>query len=167
MKTQKHLPIFGVGPIYVLTIAVLTFAAYRMRNLAALSSGRIDVLRKPLLILGIVLIVLGVFIWFQGAVVSRLLDGIVQNRLVTTGIYAWVRNPLYAAFMFACNGVVLMAGNLWFFFLPFLFWGFMTVLMKLTEEQWLRDLYGKQYDDYCSRVNRCWPWFPRKSKQKQ
>ena len=88
MKTQKHLPIFGVGPIYVFIIAVLTFAAYLTRNLPALSSGRIDVLQKPLLILGIILIVLGVFIWFQGAVVSRLLDGIVQNRLVTTGIYA-------------------------------------------------------------------------------
>ena len=123
MKKHKHLPIFGVGPIYVFIIAVLTFAPYLMRNLPALSSGRIDVLQKPLLILGIVLIVLGVFIWFQGAIVSRLLDGIVQNRLVTTGIYAWVRNPLYTAFMFACNGVILMAGNLWFFFLPFVFWG--------------------------------------------
>ena len=81
MKTQKHLPVFGVGPIYVFIIAVLTVAAYRMRNLAVLSSGRIDMLQKPLLILGIVLIVLGVFIWFQGAVVSRMLDGIVQNRL--------------------------------------------------------------------------------------
>ena len=93
MKTQKHLPIFGVGPIYVFTIAVLTFAAYRMRNLPALSSGRIDVLQKPLFILGVILIVLGVFIWFQAAVVSRLLDGIVKNRLVTTEIYACVRNP--------------------------------------------------------------------------
>ena len=82
MKTQKHLPIFGVGPIYVFTIAVLTFAAYRMRNLPALASGRIDVLQKPLFILGVILIVLGVFIWFQAAVVSRLLDGIVKNRLV-------------------------------------------------------------------------------------
>ena len=162
MKTQKHLPVFGVGPIYVLTIAVLTFAAYRMRDLPALSSGRIDAPRKPLLILGVILIVMGVFLWFQAAVVSRLLDGIVKNRLITTGIYAWVRNPLYTAFMIACTGVIFMAGNLWFFFLPFLYWGFMTVLMKRTEEKWLRNLYGKQYDDYCSRVNRCWPWFPRK-----
>ena len=139
MKKKKHLPIFGVGPIYVLTIAVLTFAAYRLRNLPALSSGRIDVLQKPLLILGIVLIVLGVFIWFQAAVVSRLLDGIVKNRLITTGIYAWVRNPLYTTFMIVCTGVVLIAGNLWFFFLPFVFRGFMTVLMnrdKVHPKSW-------------------------------
>ena len=162
MKRQKHLPIFGVGPIYVFTIAVLTFAAYRMRNLPALSSGRIDVLRKPLFILGIALIVLGVFIWFQAAVVSRLLDGIVKNRLITTGIYAWVRNPLYTAFMFVCTGVVLMVGNLWFFSLPFLFWGFMAVLMKHTEEKWLLDMFGRQYTDYCKTVNRCIPWKSKK-----
>lgn len=162
MKTQKHLPVFGVGPIYVFTIAVLTFAACRMRNLPALSSGRIDVLQKPLFVLGVVLIALGVFIWFQAAVASRLLDGIVKNRLITTGIYAWGRNPLYTAFMIACTGAIRMAGNLCFFFLPFVFWEFMTALMKRTEEKWLRDLYGKQYDEYCGRVNRCWPWFPRK-----
>ena len=164
MKKQKHLPIFGVGPIYVFTIAVLTFAAYRMRDLPALSSGRIDAMQKPLLVSGIALIALGVFIWFQAAVVSRLLDSIVKNRLVTTGIYAWVRNPLYTAFMIACTGVILMAGNIWFFFLPFVFWGLMTVLMKHTEEKWLRGMYGTQYDEYCSRVNRCWPWFPWKKK---
>ena len=52
MKTQKHLPIFGVGPIYVLIIAVLTFAAYCMRNLPALSSGRIDVLHAKFFLIG-------------------------------------------------------------------------------------------------------------------
>ena len=37
----------------------------------------------------------------------------------------------------------------------------MTILMKATEEKWLRELYGKEYEDYCKRVNRCWPWFPK------
>ena len=26
----------------------------------------------------------------------------------------------------------------------------------------LHDLYGVEYDAYCKRVNRTWPWFPRK-----
>ena len=30
------------------------------------------------------------------------------------------------------------------------------------EEKWLRDMYGKEYEDYCKRVNRCWPWLPVK-----
>lgn len=38
--------------------------------------------------------------------------------------------------------------------LPLVFWLFMTVLMKETEEKWLKDLYGAEYEDYCRRVNR-------------
>ena len=60
--------------------------------------------------------------------------------------------------MIACTGVILIAGNPWFFPLPLLYWLFMTVLMQATEEKWLRNLYGKEYEDYCRRVNRCWPW---------
>lgn len=32
-----------------------------------------------------------------------------------------------------------MVGNAWFFILPFLYWGILTVLMKVTEEKWLKD----------------------------
>lgn len=38
----------------------------------------------------------------------------------------------------------------------------MTVLMKHTEEKWLKNLYGKEYEEYCKRVNRCIPWFKKK-----
>lgn len=33
--------------------------------------------------------------------------------------------------------------------------------MKHTEEKWLAALYGREYADYCKRVNRCIPWFPK------
>ena len=60
--------------------------------------------------------------------------------------------------MIACTGVILLIGNLYFLILPFVFWGFMTVLMKHTEEKWLRRTFGQPYDEYCKKVNRCIPW---------
>jgi protein-S-isoprenylcysteine O-methyltransferase Ste14 len=42
------------------------------------------------------------------------------------------------------------------------FWAFLTVLMKATEEKWLRDLYGQEFEEYCARTNRCIPWFPKR-----
>ena len=96
--------------------------------------------------------------WIMAVIVSKLDDNIKKNHLVTTGIYSWVRNPIYSACMFACTGFILMIGNAFFFVLPFVYWLFMTVLMKQTEEKWLRALYGQEYDDYCKRVNRCIPW---------
>lgn len=45
--------------------------------------------------------------------------------------------------------------------LPFFFWIFLTVLMKNTEEKWLREKFGKEYIDYCKDVNRVIPWFAK------
>ena len=40
-------------------------------------------------------------------------------------------------------------------------WALMAIMLKPTEEKWLRNLYGTEYDAYCKRVNRTWPWFPK------
>ena len=152
---------YGVGPIYVCVIAALTLAAVLMRNLPIFESGRLRGLHLPLLILGIVFIAGGIALWVYAVAISKIDDGIKDNRLVTIGAYALVRNPIYSAAMIACTGVILIAGNAWFFPLPLLYWLFMTVLMRATEEKWLRNLYGKEYEDYCQRVNRCWPWPPK------
>ena len=115
-----------------------------------------------MLILGILIVVLGAFIWGYAFFIDKIDDAIKDNRLYTEGIYAWVRNPLYVGWMFICIGVSLFPGNLWLMVLPFVFWGLMALMMQLTEEKWLRDLYGTEYDAYCTRVNRTWPWFPKK-----
>ena len=52
-------------------------------------------------------------------------------------------------------------------FLFFFYWIFMTVLMKYTEEKWLKNLYGREYEEYCRRVNRCIPWIPKGSGGKE
>ncbi len=65
----------------------------------------------------------------------------------------------YTGWMFICIGASLFACNLWLLVLPFIFWGLMALMMSLTEEKWLRDRYGAEYDAYRERVNRTWPWF--------
>ena len=161
MKQKEHLPFFGIGPYYVGAIALLTVLGMLLSSGGYLDSGLVPVLKTPMLVLGILLIPLGAFIWGYAFFRSRIDEGIRNNRLVTDGIYAWCRNPLYTGWMFICIGVSLLAGNLWLLVLPFIFWARMTVMMKLTEEKWLRDLYGAEYEAYCRRVNRVWPWFPR------
>ena len=158
MKKKDYLPLFGVGPIYVYTIAMITLITFLCRNLSVFEAGRLTNIKAILIILGSVLVVIGAVMWIMAVIVSKLDDNIKKNHLVTTGIYAWVRNPIYSAFMFACTGFILMIGNAFFFVLPFVYWLFMTVLMKQTEEKWLRELYGQEYEDYCKRVNRCIPW---------
>ena len=47
MTKRDHLPIYGVGPLYVCVIAALTLAAVLMRNMSLLESGRLDTLHTP------------------------------------------------------------------------------------------------------------------------
>lgn len=162
MKKKEHLPFFGIGPFYVGLIVVITAAAMVLSCKGYLNSGIFPALKIPMLIIGILVVLLGALIWGYAFFFDKIDDEIKNNHLVTDGIYAWVRNPLYVGWMFICIGVSLFAGNLWLLMLPFIFWALMTIMMKFTEEKWLHDLYGAEYDAYCKRVNRTWPWFPKR-----
>ncbi|MCM1488716.1 MAG: isoprenylcysteine carboxylmethyltransferase family protein [Firmicutes bacterium] len=163
MKNKEHLPMYGVGPIYVCVIIILTVAAVILGHCELFKKGLIEMLKIPFLIIGILLILCGIILWCGAVFRSKIDDGINENKLVTSGVYALCRNPIYTAFMFFCTGALFISGNVFLLPLFFVFWIFMTVLMKNTEEKWLGKLYGKDYFDYCKRVNRCIP-FPKKIK---
>ena len=109
---------------------------------------------------GIVLMVSGLIIWFMGALCSGMDESITDNKLKTDGIYAWVRNPMYSGCWILITGLSLMWHNAWLLIFIPINWLVMTIVLKNTEEKWLLNLYGKEYADYKSRVNRCIPWFP-------
>lgn len=163
MKHENHLPLYGVGPIYGASIIALTIAGMLLTGYGWLSSGSYTAPRLPADIAAILLIALGILLWGKAVVQAKIDVKILENKLVTTGVYAWVRNPIYSAFLFACTGALLLMHNLWLLLLPVLYWGFLTTLMKHTEEKWLAARYGAAYSDYCKRTNRCIPWFPRKN----
>lgn len=163
MNKKDHLPVFGVGPFYVICIVILTILGIILSILGIIPSVRIKMLETPFIILGILLIALGVFIWIQAVFQSKIDERIRKNTLVTDGIYAWVRHPIYSAFMLISTGTLFIARNLWLLILPFFFWLLLTILMIHTEEKWLEERFGKAYLRYCKRVNRCIPWFPKKT----
>ena len=162
MQNKKHLPMMGVGPIYGAVIIAVTIIAVIAGKSTIFEADRVNFLKIPLLIIGILLIVLGVHLWAGALFQSKIDNHIVENRLATTGVYGLVRNPIYSAFLFFCTGALMIAGNIFFLPLFFFYWIFMTVLMKCTEEKWLKNLYGREYEEYCRQVNRCIPWFPKK-----
>lgn len=161
-QKRGHLSVWGVGPVYALLCAALTAGGIIMRNLGWLDSGDVPAWDVPMTLagFGLLAVAAGLFGWAH--LRMRLFDRVRQNELVTTGAYAWVRNPVYSAVMLACTGLLLMAHNLWLLLLPPVLWGLMTALLILTEEKWLLGLYGEEYAAYCARVNRCIPWPPRR-----
>lgn len=155
---KGHLPILGVGPLYVVSIILMTIISSTLSATGIIPVITFANFQWIFILIGILCFIIGITLWLKAVIIDRLDAHIIKNELVTTGVYAYVRNPVYSAFMFVCTGVLLIYGNLVLLVLPIIYWGFMTVLMKLTEEKWLENLYGKEYVQYRQRVNRCIPW---------
>lgn len=165
MKKKEHLPIFGVGPLIIAFQIVVTLLGIALSSFGYFELCKIEMLDIPLKVVGVILILFGIFLYLCAALHSKVYQGITQNKLVTAGVYAVVRNPIYSAFLLACTGAVCIANNLVLFIAPVLGWAFMTIVLKLSEEKWLENLYGDEYVRYCKRVNRCTPWFAKNEKK--
>lgn len=159
---NDHLPIYGVGPFYAVGIMIVSVMAIIISYLGILDFGKFTITKIPFTILGILIFVCGFKVWFEGA--FKIDKYIINNKLCTDGIYSIVRNPCYSGIMLMCTGILLINNNLCLLILPVLYWIVMTILMKNTEEKWLIKLYGKEYIQYCRRVNRCIPWFSKRGK---
>lgn len=154
---RGHLPLFGVGPIYVLSIVFTTVLFVVLTRNGLFSNCFFS--NILFIVFGIFLIVVGVYLHIASVIFSKLHSNIKKNELIVTGVYSYVRNPVYSSALFVCSGIIFINGNVCLFVLPILYWLFMTILMIKTEEKWLYKLYGKKYELYCKEVNRCIPWF--------
>ena len=158
VKTGQKLPLFGVGPYLIYGIGLLT-ALFIVLFGYVLRIGILDgiwvwVFRS----IGGVLMILGAVIWYIGALRSGMDESITENKLKTTGIYSWVRNPMYSGWWIALTGISLMWHNIFLIPVFFLNWAIITLVLINTEEKWLLNLYGEEYSNYKKRVNRCILW---------
>lgn len=159
---KKHLSITGIGPVYVSICVLLTILGGYFTRFDFMQSGKIEKYNTVFIIFGIIFIIFGIFIGLKAVVQSKILENIKSNTLVTTGVYSWVRNPIYSAELILLTGCSLLFGNLYLLVLPIIFWALMAILLINTEEKWLKELYGDTYIKYTKRVNRSIPWFPKK-----
>lgn len=155
---RGHLPIIGVGPLIVIPQIVVTVAGIALSQTECLRFARAPLLQIPFCLIGSLLILLALFLWIRANFNSKIDAKIRRNELATDDVYGIVRNPIYSAFFLACTGAILFADNLLLLILPVLFWAYMTLALKATEEKWLLGLYGAEYARYCQHVNRCIPW---------
>lgn len=162
MKNKKHLPLYGIGPILCLPLAIITFILFLLSlNNKIPTTNLGQIINTIFWIIGIVFIIGAVALLIGCDTGGRLSTNIIENRLKTNGSYRFVRNPRYSTFLLIEIGLAFVCHNLFLLIIPIIFWIEMTIVLKETEEKWLTNLYGQEYLDYCKRVNRCIPWFPK------
>ena len=163
MKSKEFkMPVFGVGPLYVITCLVLTIVGLCLHLKGYLCKGELSKGKIFFTLAGIFSILLGIYLWVQAVIVQKINRKVRENKLITTGVYNIVRNPVYSAFIFIFTGLLLFTANYILLIFPFVFWAFLTILMKNTEEKWLKNEFGKEYEIYLKQVNRVIPRIRRK-----
>ena len=87
------------------------------------------------------------------------------KRLVVTGLYRFMRNPMYAGVLLLVLGWGLsLSSPLLFSYAVVLAIGFHIRIVKY-EEPWLKAKFGDQWESYRQSVSRWWPRiFPWKDK---
>ena len=79
------------------------------------------------------------------------------ERLVVTGLYRYVRNPMYLAVTSTILGQCLLLGRPVLLAYAITFMAITYAFVRGYEEPTLRETYGEQYERYRERVPGWWP----------
>lgn len=154
-KKQNGMDIVGQGgKIILFTLPSLLAAIWVDLKLAPF--GALPQSWSVVRPVGYALLFLGLLLW--GAAVIQLLLGFSKGRLVTTGAYGVVRNPIYSSVTFFILPAVVLLSLNWVYLVAsaFLFTGVMLFIG--TEEKQMTRAFGKEYQDYLTRVHRLIPF---------
>jgi protein-S-isoprenylcysteine O-methyltransferase Ste14 len=75
------------------------------------------------------------------------------EELITTGVFAFSRNPIYVSFAFILFGQFLIFSN-WILLVYFCAAVWLFHRQVLREEDYLKKYYGNEYSEYCNQVRR-------------
>ena len=76
------------------------------------------------------------------------------DTLVTEGIFAHCRNPLYVGNLAILCGFLIIHNNPWVYLLGGIFFLFSYSAIVTAEETFLRAKFGAEYEQYCKKVSR-------------
>ena len=147
---------WGVGP----KIAFISLSYYAVVIfLHILLPGQFTVTRGysiVFLVVGISLILCGIFLWVSGA---RIIDKAFDNgTLLTNGVYAFVRHPMYSGFIvFIAPGVAICFRS-WLLLTPSVLAYVVFRILIREEDAYLEGKFGQTFRDYKARANAIVPF---------
>ena len=108
---------------------------------------------------GLIFVILGQLLrfWAAGCIGKYRGEAVGAQRLVTTGAYALLRNPLYFANGLIGAGWGIMAGLKAFLFFVIAFLAVYVFIIIPREESFLRKKFGIEYADYCRKTGMFYP----------
>ena len=156
---------WGVGPW--LTIITGTYGAIMMAvDFIFNPVFRITFISSPILwIVGVFLIVVGLLML---SISARALHRAYNNdKLCTTGVYAFCRNPIYSSWiLFILPGIALCFRSWTLLTAPLAMYISFKFFVR-EEEEYMTEIFGDDYLEYKSEVNSIFPLPPLKKHSPQ
>jgi len=148
-KTDFLIPPFAFFYFYLVFAAAFNFPTVSRQEF--LHSGIISWVGVFFCLAGLLLLLWSLVSFGQSFRVG--IDTDHPDKLITTGVFAFSRNPIYVAFAFILLGQFLIFSN-WILLIYFgaAIWLFHRQVLR--EEDYLKKHYGKEYLEYCNRVRR-------------
>ncbi|MDD5216467.1 MAG: DUF1232 domain-containing protein [Candidatus Omnitrophica bacterium] len=147
--------ILGVGPLIFMPSVLFALAMLGVHYLFYPFFSLRQIPHIYFVVSALVLLVIGTGMVLDAA--RLLIRGIREGKLVTAGIYAATRNPLYAAYIyFIAPGIVLLFRSWLLFSVPLVMYVFFRLFIR-REELWLEQNFGGEYLEYKNNVGLLFP----------
>jgi protein-S-isoprenylcysteine O-methyltransferase Ste14 len=154
-KNESGMSIVGQGGKIILVMLPSLIAAIWIHKylpqIAALPESLSFI--KPV---GYVLLPPGLILWGSGVI--QLMMGFSKGKLVTTGAYGVVRNPIYSSVTFLILPAIALMTLTWVYFVGSIFLYAGVTIFIGKEEKQLTQAFGKAYQKYVARVDRLVPF---------
>lgn len=88
---------------------------------------------------------------------GTLMPNVPTERLVVSGLYRYLRNPMYVGDVVVLIGEAVLFRSGWMVVYTVAVWAGFDLFIRKYEEPTLRKRHGVDYVEYCGRVGRWWP----------
>lgn len=151
-RTQKKLSLLTIAAVWVL------YSLHFVLTLVAVytSSWTLPIPTMLSVVLGAAFMLFGTYFYTAGIIAFRSfsrMSGADTSQLVSRGIYRWSRNPQNVGWAVFLGGIALAGRSGMALLMALLFWLMFRIYVPI-EEEFLGDVFGSKYRDYCTHTHR-------------
>jgi protein-S-isoprenylcysteine O-methyltransferase Ste14 len=141
-------------PVVAAIAGLLMWAVSETLDFGQFKSALQQPIALALLVIGLLLMAVAVGYFIAAGTTINPLRPARTSTLVTTGVFARSRNPIYLGDLLVLAALAVWLGN-WLNTVPLvLFVCYINRFQIIPEERALAQLFGEAYHAYCSRVRR-------------
>lgn len=140
--------------LFILCMLMVAFLGRHTTGLNLPQDGFWDLAFWVLIPFSASVLLLSQWQFFRGGTSVNPVDPQAASRLLTGGIFAVSRNPIYLSMLLILVGFAWRNGQAAGLLAPLVFFLWITRWQIIPEERVLREKFGEEYVRYCARVRR-------------